>query len=60
MKFKEKPTGPKEEAETASRKLNELSNDELADISGCFTIYPRCAKCGGFHPDDQPCPKPLI
>ena len=60
MKFKEKPTAPKEEVGTPIRKSCELTDEELEQISGGFTIFPRCAKCGAFHPVDQPCPKPLI
>ena len=60
MKTKEELNALKEEVETVSKKLHELTEEELEKVSGGFTIFPRCAKCGAFHPDDQPCPKPLI
>ena len=41
-------------------KARALSDDELEQVAGGFTIFPMCAKCGAFHPADQPCAKPLI
>ena len=60
MKTKEELNTQKEEVETVNKKLHELTEEELAQVTGGFTIYPMCAKCGSFHPVDQPCPKPLI
>ena len=60
MKFKEELSVPKEEVGGLTGKSCELTDEELEQISGGFTIFPRCAKCGAFHPVDQPCPKPLI
>ena len=60
MKTKEELSALKEEVETMSKKLHELTDEELKQVVGGFTIFPMCAKCGSFHPVGQPCPKPLI
>ena len=60
MKTKKELNALKAEVEAVSKERQKLTEEELEKVSGGFTIFPMCAKCGFFHPADQPCPKPLI
>ena len=57
MKTKEELNALKEEVETVSRKLAELSEEELAQVTGGVGNPLRCPKCGNWmSPTYRPMP----